>query len=105
MTDEFDQWYYGEGDDKGYPRKEARGDARKAFTAARKIASLDELVEGRKRYAEEKQGVERQFIKLPAGWLRDERWCDVFESDPNPFGERLTATQVLERKNGLRIVK
>ena len=105
MTDEFDLWYYGEGDDKGYPRKEARGEARKAFTAARKIVGLDELIEGRKRYAEEKQGTERQFLKLPATWLRAECWCDVFESDPNPFGERLTATQALER-NGtkLRIV-
>ena len=102
MTDEFDLWYYGEGDDKGYPRKEARGDARKAFIAARKIATLEELIEGRKRYAKEKQATERGFIKLPATWLRAECWDDEFTEEHNPFGERLTATQALERK--LRIV-
>ena len=105
MIDEFDLWYYGSGDDKGYPRKEARGEARKAFAAARKIASLEELIEGRKRYAKEKQGVERQFLKLPATWLNKECWADLYEADPNPFSERLTATQVLERNNVVRIVK
>jgi len=83
MSDEFDLWYYGDGDG-GYPRKEARGDARKAFVQARRIASLDELVEGRKKYAAEKRGTERQFIKLPATWLRAECWCDDFTEEPNP---------------------
>ena len=99
MNDEFDLWYYGEGDDKGYPRKEARGEARKAFTAARKIASLDELIEGRKRYAKEKHSTERQYLKLPATWLRAECWADLYEADPNPFSERLTATQALDKAN------
>lgn len=104
---EFDLWYCGEGEDKGYPRKEARGDARKAFTAARKIATLDELIEGRRAYAKEIVGRERKFIKLPATWLRAECWCDEFEEEHNPFSERLTATQALERMNvnKLRMVK
>ena len=95
---EFDLWYYGTGEDKGYPRKEARGDARKAFTAARRIATLEELIEGRKRYAEQVVASERKFIKLPATWLRGECWCDEFESEPNPFKERLTATQALKMR-------
>lgn len=105
MTDEFDLWYYGEGDDPGYVRKQARGRARVAFEKARKVATLDELIEGRKRYAEHVEGKERNWIQLPATWLNGEGWADEFESDPNPFSERLTATQALERNNVVRIVK
>lgn len=79
MSNEFDLWYYGDGDG-GYPRKEGRGDARKAFTVARKTVSLKELIEGRKRYAEQVKHTERQFIKLPGGWIRDERYADEFKS-------------------------
>ena len=81
---EFDQWYYGvDDDDPGYVRKEARGPARKAFEKARKIASLEELIEGRKRYTAEKRGTDKQFIKLAATWLNGECWADEFiEDDP-----------------------
>ena len=98
---EFDQWYYGEGDDPGYPRKEARGRARIAFEKARKIATLEELIDGRKKYAAEKITTETQYILLPATWLNGEGWADEYEPDPNPFSERLTATQALK----LRVVK
>ncbi|MDH3376211.1 MAG: hypothetical protein OEQ39_04485 [Gammaproteobacteria bacterium] len=81
MTD-FDLWYYGEGEDKGYPRKEGRGDAKKAFAAALKIATLDELIDGRQRYAAhlEATATERKYIKMPGTWLRAECWADEYEA-------------------------
>lgn len=66
----FDDWW------KHYPRKEAKGDARKAFKAALRKTDLATLVAATKRYATEVRGTERKFQKLPGGWLRDERWLD-----------------------------
>jgi hypothetical protein len=68
--DEFDQWY------SGYPKKEAKEAARKAFVKARRQASMDELMSGRDRYAQAVQGKDRQFIALPATWLNAGRWAD-----------------------------
>ena len=84
---EFNLWYYGKGEDKGYPRKEARGDARKAFVQARRIASLEELIEGRKQYS--KQGRETQFTQLPATWLRAEGWANEYEAPKEDYGFRM----------------
>ena len=66
----FDDWW------KHYPRKEAKGDARKAFKAALRKTDLATLIATTKRYATEVRGTERKFQKLPGGWLRDERWLD-----------------------------
>ena len=101
MTDEFDLWYYGEGEDKGYPRKKARGDAKRAFAQARKVASLNELIEGRKRYAEAERDTEAKFTRLPATWLRGEGWADETEATPGEFGHRMTTDEALK----LRIVE
>ena len=101
---EFEQWYYGvDDDDPGYVRKEARGDAEKAFTQARRKVSLEELIAGRHKYAKQVVATERRFIKLPASWLRAECWADEYEPDPNPFSERLTATEALERNNVVKL--
>lgn len=81
----FDDWW------KHYPRKEAKGDARKAFKAALRKTDLATLVAATKRYAIEVRGTERKFQKLPGGWLRDERWLDY---GPQPAD--VTDEQVVE---------
>lgn len=68
--DEFAEWY------SAYPRKEAKGAARKAFKTARKKTSLESLMAGLTRYTESIQGKERTFIALPGSWLNAERWED-----------------------------
>jgi hypothetical protein len=68
--DEFDRWY------SRYPKKEAKGNARKAFIKARQSVSLDVLMAGVDQYAASIKGKDRQFIALPATWLNAERWTD-----------------------------
>lgn len=73
--DEFDGWY------SMYPRKEARTAALKAFTKARKSASLETLMGGLTNYKKSIQGKDRQFIALPASWLNAGRWQDEYASE------------------------
>ena len=65
---DFDLWY------KTYPRREARGAAEKAYAAARKIATAEELLAGatkaRQKYTDPK------FTPMPATWLNQKRWQD-----------------------------
>lgn len=77
-ADEFDQWYA------RYPKKEAKENARKAFTKARKSASLEVLLEGLERYAVSVKGKERQFIALPGSWLNAGRWQDEIPTTTKP---------------------
>jgi hypothetical protein len=70
LQSDFDAWY------RLYPRKQARGDALKAYRQARKIASAQELRDGLQRYVLSTIGVEKEHIKLAGGWLRAERWTD-----------------------------
>lgn len=77
--DDFEQWWT------TYPRKDGKGQARKAFRAALKKASIDELAEGVERYAATVARSERKFIAMPATWLNGERWLD--EADGSPAGE------------------
>lgn len=65
---------------KVYPRRQAKADARKAYKAARKSIDATTVLAGARAYALLTVGVEREYIKLPAGWLRDRRW----EDDPIP---------------------
>lgn len=76
--DEFAQWYA------GYPRKEAKENARKAFTKARRKASLETLVSGLERYKDAIKGKERQYIALPASWLNAGRWEDEIPDETKP---------------------
>lgn len=70
-AEEFERWYA------GYPRKIGRGQALKAFKAARKKADLAALMAGRDRYAAEVAGKDQGFIAHPATWLNGERWLDA----------------------------
>jgi len=72
---EFDQWY------RVYPRRSDRGRAEKAFPKARKLASLETLIAGARRYAEAVRGEDQKFTKQPATWLNGKCWLD----EPAPF--------------------
>lgn len=64
----FDAWW------ECYPEKVGKGAARKAFQRAIKIATLDEMVEGVRRYRAEKPP-DRSWCH-PSTWLNQERWLD-----------------------------
>ena len=72
---EFDEWW------SHWRRKKAVGDARKAFPAARKLATLEELIDGADRYFDwvTRNGVQAQYVIGPGAWLRQERWHDELE--------------------------
>lgn len=77
-VDEFAQWYA------RYPRKEAKDAAKRAFTKARKSASLPELLSGLERYVTATKNDERRFIALPGSWLNAGRWQDEIPNDTKP---------------------
>lgn len=76
-----------------YPKKRSKGDARKAFKAAKvDDALLARMVEALKQQRSSPQWTKSggQFIPYPAGWIRDEAWEDVLEVDIDPSAsERL----------------
>lgn len=68
-----------------YPRKADKGLARRAFATARKKVDPLVIVEGARRYAEERRGQDHKFTKLPATWLNAEAWAN------EPTGRRGTS--------------
>jgi hypothetical protein len=66
----FDSWW------KAYPKKQAKGQARKAYAAAIKKATVDQLEKGAERYAAERAGQDDKYTKHPATWLNGECWAD-----------------------------
>lgn len=76
---EFDEWYA------EYPRKEGKGQARKAYRAARKKTDQSALVAGVARLVA--QRLERQFTPLPATWLNGERWLDDLPTPTGPAAD------------------
>jgi hypothetical protein len=59
-----------------FPRKQAKAPAAKAFKTARKKVDMKILMRGVQAYALLNIGQDKSLIKLPAGWLNDERWAD-----------------------------
>ena len=68
----FNDWY------KNYPRKEGKGQARKAFKTAIKKTDLETLKTGLDKYLKTVEGKEKQYIAMPATWLNGERWDDDY---------------------------
>lgn len=58
-----------------YPRKIAKGDARKAWKSARKDGPAADIIAGAKRYAADPTRTP-QYTAYPATWLRATRWQD-----------------------------
>lgn len=77
----FDQWW------EHWRRKKAVGDARKAFPAALKLATLPELIEAADAYFAwvDRNQIEDRFVIGPGAWLRQERWNDdlIDRATPN----------------------
>ena len=59
-----------------YPRRVAKGAARKAFARALRPASPEDIITGAKRYSQSVNGREMKYIAHPATWLNQERWAD-----------------------------
>lgn len=68
-ADEFEAWY------RHYPHKVQRGAAERAFSKARSLASLDDLIAGVHRYVASKPP-DRQW-QNPATWLNGKGWMDA----------------------------
>lgn len=62
-----------------YPRKIAKGHARKAFDKACKIADPIAILTAVQKFADATQGTDKQFIPHPTTWLNGERWEDDIE--------------------------
>lgn len=58
------------------PRKVGKGQARKAFDKARKVASFTVIFSAMERHAQERAGKDPQYTPHPATWLNGERWLD-----------------------------
>lgn len=60
---------------RAYPRREAKGQAFKAWQKAIKTTNQQLIINAAQEYAESYTG-EFQFIPLPASWLNAQRWLD-----------------------------
>lgn len=69
-----------------YPLKKGKDSALGAWRAAKKRASIEDIMAGAKRYAGEVRGKDPKYIKHPQGWLSAGRWAD--EPDRTPTQQR-----------------
>lgn len=71
-----------------YPRKEAKGAARKAFAKAIKRTTIDELIRGAEQYRDDPNREPKFTVQAPR-WLNEERWDD----GPLPLNRSLTNSE------------
>jgi len=85
---------------KSYPRKVAKGDARKAWVQTEKIRpSLDLILEAIENQKNTQQWIENGgiYIPYPATWLRQERWDDEVKIEvPKALSKTMGAIVALE---------
>lgn len=67
-----------------YPRKVGKGQALKAYRAARKQSDCQTITAGARRYATERAGQDQQFTRHAATWLNGQGWLDEPASKPSP---------------------
>lgn len=72
-----------------FPRRTAKFQARTAYDRAIKIATHEEILEGVRQYAKERQGEPQKYTKHPATWLNGGCWMDHQAVEP----PALVATQ------------
>jgi len=65
-----------------YPKKRSKGQAVKAYRAARKKTTAEAILTGLRRQLPEWAGKDEQFIPYPATWLNGERWDDAASVTP-----------------------
>ncbi len=63
-----------------YPRKVAKGTARRSWTTAAKKVEPDTLVSAAQSFADRSTGSDPKFIPHAATWLNGERWADEVET-------------------------
>lgn len=63
-----------------YPRKIGKGQALKAFRAARKHVALEAILAGLSRYVESRRGENPEFTKHASTWLNGQCWTDEPET-------------------------
>lgn len=90
---EFNVWY------QGYPHKVQRGRAERAFLKARRLASLEDLEAGVRRYIASKPA-DRHW-QNPATWLNGQGWLDMPAAAPlsraaAPPGKKSNAVDALQ---------
>lgn len=78
MTKDFEEFWH------IYPRKKGKGAAMQSFEKARKIASLDAIIQGVELLVREIKylGTELQFVPHASTWLNQRRWEDDYEVAP-----------------------
>ena len=70
LIEKFNDFY------KSYPRKTAKGLARKAWCSAINKAEPDDIISKASLFASSVDGKDKKFIPHPATWLNQERWDD-----------------------------
>lgn len=78
MSDDFDTFWA------AYPNKKGKGDARKAFAKAIKLATLETMLAAIHTYKLKKP--EWQHFAHPGTWLRQERWDDEWPEQKQQTG-------------------
>lgn len=84
-----------------YPRKVGKGDARKKFSSAIRLAPLETIIAGVMRYRQEVSGRELRYIAHPSTWLHQERWED--EQGANQDGATFSIPDQTDRHAQWRI--
>jgi Helix-turn-helix domain len=70
-----------------YPKKVAKGAARKAYVSALNKARPEEILAGAMRYSQERSLSDPTFTKHPATWLNKECWADESVGNYEPKGK------------------
>lgn len=80
IADDFDEWW------KAYPRKRGKGQAVRAYRAARKLASASELLKAIAEQTPNLTAKGDEFVPYPATWLNGQRWDDDLTTASNRPG-------------------
>jgi len=64
-----------------FPRREAKGAALRAYKAALKRASHDQIMEGARRYAAKRLGQDKRYTCMASTWLNQDRWLDEDDAE------------------------
>jgi len=95
-SDDFEMFWM------AYPRRVAKGNARKAFRIAVKNAVPSVIIAGAERFARERRGQDPKFTPHPASWLNAGRWADDPQALPPTVGTNpmmRAIAKILEKKD------
>lgn len=90
IQNEFDTFW------RAYPRRQAKGEAEKAFASARKLVELEPMLAALEK--RKPLWTDPKFIPLPATWLRAKGWLDELEPQAPARAERTPAELYEQRK-------